>query len=127
MTPAPVMPTTNTRRGAPRFQPAFGTVLRLNPGDGGGRPTVGLVWNISQSGVSLLLAEQPVRGAELDAELTTESDSPGLSVAVRVVHIREMPNGDYFVGAQFTRHLGQEELKRFLTPPPPPPPPPEKD
>lgn len=104
------------RRIANRFQPAFGTVCRFrNRGDSGYR-TVGLVWNISETGVSMLLADPPKRGAELDAELTSELSNTGLPVTLRVVHVREMPIGDFFLGAQFDRPLEPDELKRFLVP-----------
>jgi hypothetical protein len=117
-TPPTINPT--ERRVTPRFQPAFGTICRLHiPGENG-RTVVGLVWNISESGVSMLIADPPTRGAELDAELTTESGGDFLPVAIRVVHVREMPVGDYFVGAQFARHLEETELKRFLLPLPAP-------
>ena len=82
------------RRIAPRFQPAFGTICRLRPP---GRPepaVVGLVWNISETGVSMLIADAPARGSEFDAELTTESGADGLRLTIRVVHVREMPVGE---------------------------------
>ena len=113
---------TNTaeRRIAPRFQPAFGTICRLRPL---GRPepaVVGLVWNISETGVSMLIADPPARGSEFDAELTTEGGAEGLRLTIRVVHVREMPVGDFFAGAQFGRPLTPDELRRFLLPLPAP-------
>jgi hypothetical protein len=104
------------RRVAPRFQPAFGTICKLHPREEPDRTVVGLVWNISESGVSMLIADPPARGTELDAELTTESGGESLRLTLRVVHVREMPVGDYFVGAQFGRHLAPDELRRFLLP-----------
>ena len=122
MTPAASPPaiTPAERRVAPRFQPAFGTICRLHlPGDNG-RTTVGLVWNISETGVSMLIADPPARGAQLDAELTTESGGDTLPLSLRVIHVREMPVGDYFIGAQFSRPLAEAELRRFLLPLPAP-------
>jgi hypothetical protein len=114
VTPTTINPA--ERRIAPRFQPAFGTICRLHlPGDNG-RTTVGLVWNISETGVSMLIADPPTRGAQLDAELTTESGGDSLPLSIRVVHVREMPVGDYFIGAQFSRPLAEAELRRFLLP-----------
>jgi hypothetical protein len=108
------------RRIAPRFQPAFGTIYRFKkPNDED--HVVGLVWNISQTGVSMLLADPPSRGGFVLGELTTESGGPGLSIDLRVVHIRTLSTGDYLLGAQFSRPLDAEEMKQFLTPPPPPP------
>lgn len=121
---APSAPrSTAERRVAPRYQPAFGTVCRLNRPSADGEPTLGLVWNISETGVSMLLADPPEKGAQLEAELTTESGGAGLPVGLRVVHVREMPLGDYFLGAQFTRPLAAADLKPFLLPLPPPVPP----
>ncbi|MBA4066862.1 MAG: PilZ domain-containing protein [Isosphaera sp.] len=108
MTPAPA-----NRRAAPRFQPAFGTVYTFRRGDA---YAVGLVWNISVSGVSMLLADPPEPGEEVSGELTAGAADAGLPVAVRVVHVRRVPTGDYFLGAKFARPLSPEELRPFLAP-----------
>ena len=110
------------RRIAPRFQPAFGTICKLHPREEPSRTIVGLVWNISESGLSMLIADPPARGTELDVELTTEGGGDSLRLTLRVVHVREMPVGDFFVGAQFGRHLAPDELRRFLLPMPMPTP-----
>ena len=101
------------RRVAPRFQPAHWTLYRLKPcpGEPG---TVGLVWNISRTGVSLFLATSPEPGASFEGELV--ADGWGLPVALRVVHIGMAQTGDYVVGARFTRQLDQDELDLFLAP-----------
>jgi hypothetical protein len=113
---ATAAPPATDRRVAPRHQPAFGTVCRLGPGRG--RPLVGLVWNISATGVSMLLADPPRPGAEVDGELAPEGGGPGLSVTLRVVHVRRAATGDYVLGARFGRELGADEVRQFLTPPP---------
>jgi hypothetical protein len=107
------------RRIAPRFQPAFGTIYRYKKAEEE-RPAVGLVWNISRTGVSMLLADPPERGGIVPGELTTESGGPGLAIALRVVHVRPLSTGDFLLGAQFSRPLEPEEMKQFLTPPPVP-------
>ena len=117
-TPPTINPT--ERRIAPRFQPAFGTICRIHTTGENPRVVVGLVWNISESGVSMLIADPLPRGVELDAELTTEAGGDLLPLKVRVVHVREMPVGDFFVGAQFGRPLVESELRRFLLPLPAP-------
>ena len=104
------------RRVAPRFQPAFGTIYRFKKTEDD--QAVGLVWNISQTGVSMLLADPPERGGIVPGELTTESGGPGLTIAVRVVHVRPLTTGDFLLGAQFSRPLDPDEMKQFLTPPP---------
>jgi hypothetical protein len=105
------------RRVAPRFQPAFGTVCRFNMAESE-RDVVGLVWNLSQTGVSMLLAEPPERGGTVLGELTTETGSAVLPITLRVVHVRRLSTGDYLLGGQFSRPLEPEEMKQFLTPPP---------
>jgi hypothetical protein len=103
------------RRVAPRFQPTFGTVCRF-AATSTDRPPVGLVWNISETGVSMLLPEPLTAGAELAAELGPEAGGPGLPVTLTVVHVREVPTGDYFLGAQFAHPLGEDEMRPFVSP-----------
>jgi hypothetical protein len=117
---------TTERRIAPRLQPALGTVCRFNPPTDEHSPVVGLVWNISETGVSMLMAEMPERGETLSGELTLEAGGVGLPIALRIVHVRSVPTGDYFIGAQFVTPLEPSLLQRFLAPaiptlkPPPP-------
>jgi len=106
------------RRRAARFRPTFGTLCRFRRCGESGEERVGLVWNISESGMSMLMADPPERGTELDAELMTESGEARLPIKLLVVHIREMPHGDYFMGAQVDRPLCVEELEQFLELPP---------
>lgn len=106
------------RREVPRFQPAFGTIYRFRTNEED--DAIGLVWNLSQTGVSMLLTDPPPRGGILPGELTTESGDPGLPIALRIVHVRPLSTGDYLLGAHFSRPLQPEEMKQFLTPPPPP-------
>jgi len=117
---APHAPSTGAeRRIAPRFQPAYGTVFRTTPPDEDGRSAIWLVWNISSTGMSLLVADPPEAGTVVEGQLTMESGGgPGLVVSLRVVHVRPVETGDYCMGAQFTRPLEAEEMKPFLTPPP---------
>lgn len=87
------------------------------PDDEDGATVVWLVWNISETGMSLLVAEPPKPGTEVVGLLTTEGGAPGLEIGVRVVHVRPVQTGDYCCGAQFTRSLSPEEMRPFLTPP----------
>lgn len=102
------------RRVATRYKPAFGTICRLGPG----RPVTGLVWNISETGVSMLLGNRPEVGEVRPAVLAHEGAAAGVPVWLRVVHICEVVTGDYRIGAQFERPLTQDELHQFLLPPP---------
>jgi hypothetical protein len=98
------------RRRAPRRQPALGTVLDLD-----GRPArQGLVWNISTSGVSMLLPEPIDAGTALEAELVSTDAGGRLKVRIRIAHVRQLQNGDYFLGAQFDHPLSSDEMKPFV-------------
>ena len=103
--------TSAERRVAPRFQPAFGTVYRLNDTDDA------LVWNLSSTGVSMFVAAPPPQGTQVNGALVIQAGDAVVSVAVRVVHVKKVETGDFFVGAQFERPLGPEELALFQTPP----------
>jgi hypothetical protein len=91
----------------------LGTVCRLAPGPGGDR-RIGLVWNLSASGLSMLLNEALEPGAAIIAEIMTESGGSKLPVTVRVAHVTKLRTGDYFLGAQFDRPLTGEEMRPFL-------------
>src|SRR5262249_33400622 len=105
-------PPPTDRRRAVRFQPAFGTICRFR--DAG--PDAGLVWDLSATGVGMLLADPPPPGTILAAELTTERAT--LPISLRAVHVRPVATGDYFLGAQFVRPLTPEEVRPFVTPVP---------
>ncbi|MFL5341316.1 MAG: PilZ domain-containing protein [Gemmataceae bacterium] len=105
------------RRIAPRFQPAFGTICRLGKPDADAM-TIGLVWNISETGVSMLLGTPPKAGSVVPAELASESSGQGLAVTLRVIHVRKIQTGDYILGAQFQRRLDADEVRLFLGPQP---------
>jgi hypothetical protein len=78
---------------------------------------VGLVWNLSTSGISMLLDEPPESGALIDAELATVDDRAALPVTLRVVHIKPIRTGDYVLGAQFQKPLAAEEMRPFMAEP----------
>jgi hypothetical protein len=100
------------RRRAARRHPAHNTVCRLTTLDGRVVGT-GLVWNLSVTGVSMLLNVALQPGDFLDAELRNgRGDSLGLSL--RVVHFTTLRTGDFILGAQFDRTLGEDELRPFV-------------
>jgi PilZ domain len=107
---------TPERRVAPRFQPAHGTVCQIELDGPSDKAFVGLVWNISKTGMSMLVGNPPKAGSELPGRLFTEAGEHMLAVILRVIHIRPIQTGDYFVGAQFTRPLKPEEMQFFLLP-----------
>lgn len=106
------------RRAAPRFQPAQGTLFRFSAGPDG-TPAVGLVWNISSTGLSMLVADPFAPGDRADGELTAETGGPSFPVSIRVIHVCPTKTGDYFIGVRFDRPLQPGELVPFLGHPEP--------
>ncbi len=100
------------RRIAPRRQPAMGTVCRLDTPDG--PAALALVWNISRSGISMLLNAPRVAGAVLSGYLEVTDGDAMLRVSMTVVHVKPLETGDYFIGAHFERPLTTDELKPFI-------------
>ena len=109
MTVARASATRYELRSAARRQPALGTVCRLDPG-----PGVGLVWNISEGGLSMLVQDAPARGSAMRGVLSTSSDGFALPVGMRVAHVARIATGDFVVGGQFDQPLAPDELRHFL-------------
>jgi hypothetical protein len=101
------------RRTTARRQPTLGTICRMEPRDGK-MPEIGLVWNISTGGVSMLFNEKLERGVTLKGVLTTSTDGFSLPVTMRVAHVAKLQTGDYLIGTQFDRPLAAEEMRHFL-------------
>ena len=99
------------RRIAPRFRPTVGTICRLR--DSG---QVALVWNISFTGISMMLSDPPPVGSVLQAELTSEGGRSGLPLVLHVVHVRQADTGDYLIGARFEVPLMPGQVRPFLAP-----------
>jgi len=101
------------RRSAVRRQPTLGTVCRLE-GTDDGKSGVGLVWNISTTGVSMLFNARLDRGATVKSVLATTNDGFTLPVTLRVAHVAKLQTGDYLIGGQFDRALSADEMRHFL-------------
>lgn len=112
MSPAPAA-TTSERRIAPRRQPTMGTVLRLDSPDSG-PPALALVWNISATGISMLLHAPRAAGSELSGFLETMDSEAMLRLTMKVVHVKTLDTGDFFIGAHFDRPLTADEIKPFV-------------
>jgi hypothetical protein len=108
----PDRPAHADRRRADRYRPAFATVCRF--GRAGG---VGLVCDLSRTGVRMLLAAVPEVGAVVGGELAPEDGGPAVPVDVRVVRVVPSGTGDYVLGGEFQSPLGEDELRAFVTPP----------
>jgi len=106
--------TTSERRIAPRLQPAFRTICRLDHPGPAGLSAIGLVWNLSETGLSMLMADPPNPGSELSGELIPEEGGIGLPVNLRIVHVRPSSTGDYILGARFGNRLLPEAMQAFL-------------
>jgi hypothetical protein len=102
---------TAERRVAPRRQPAMGALFRI---DTDGPPEIGLIWNISRSGVSMLRNDPPAAGDRLTGLLETMTDAHAMRVGLTVVHVKKLDTGDYFVGGHFDRPLTDEQLRPFV-------------
>jgi hypothetical protein len=92
----------------------MGTICRLDSGHGG-RDDLGLVWNISSTGISMLLHDPREAGSRIDGILETMSDGNMLPIGMQVVHVKMLETGDYFLGAHFDRPLTEEEMRPFVT------------
>jgi len=101
------------RRIATRRQPAMGTVCRLDPGHNG-EPRIGLVWNISATGISMLLNEPPEAGSLLPGELETVTGGHVLPVTMTVIHVKKLETGDFFLGAHFEHPITADEMRPFV-------------
>jgi len=106
---APAAPSVE-RRVAIR-QPAVGTVCRL---DEDNDPATGLVWNISASGVSMLVPKPLEPGSGVKGVLETIRGRHPLPVDMKVVHVKLLETGDYWMGAHFERPLTRAEMKPFV-------------
>jgi hypothetical protein len=106
-------PTTDRRRER-RFQTTFGTVCHLHRG--GREYGSGLVWDISATGVGLLVPFAPKKGSAFNVTLATEDGGASLTLPIRVAHVRQLSTGDYFVGGEFARTLTPDEIEAFITP-----------
>jgi hypothetical protein len=104
---------TSERRIAPRRQPAMGTVCRLDA-DVPGPSALALVWNISLTGISVLVSEPRPIGTPLTGFLERIEGEAMLRIAMRVVHAKKLDTGDFFLGAHFDRPLQPDELKAFV-------------
>jgi PilZ domain len=101
------------RRRSPRRQPTRGTVCKLTAGSGE-NIGLGLVWNISQTGVSMLLGKPLPPGTELKAELVAGDGHTSLGMSLKVAHLSKLATGDYFIGSQFDRQLTLQEMQPFV-------------
>ncbi len=92
----------------------MGTICRIDSG-GSGKPTIGLLWNISVTGVSMLLHEPLEAGSTVSGMLETLTGNHTLPVSGRVIHLKQLETGDYFMGAHFAQPIRDEDMKPFVS------------
>ena len=111
--PAPVqlVAAASERRVALRH-PALGTVCRLDTEPD--QQSTALVWNISSSGVSMLVPKPLEPGSGVHGVLETIRGRHPLPVDMHVVHVKQLETGDYWMGAHFDRPLSAAEMKPFV-------------
>ena len=110
---APTPPTSPDRRRAARRRPARNTIGRLSGIADDQELARGLVWDVSTTGVSLLLTDRVEPGTLARAELTL-AGGPAVCRVLRVVRLSRLGTGEYALGAQFVRPLDEAELRPFL-------------
>lgn len=104
---------TAERRRAPRRMPTQGTTCQLEM-DSGAKLAWGLVWNISATGISILVGTELKPGAEVRGALLAADGETSLDLALRIAHVRRLHTGDYFLGGHFARPLTAEQMQPFL-------------
>jgi hypothetical protein len=92
----------------------MGAICRLETTPDG-KPEVGLLWNLSATGVSMLVHTPREAGTIITGALETLTGNHTLVVTGRVVHIKKLETGDYFMGAHFTHPITDHEMKPFVT------------
>jgi len=100
------------RRRAVRRRPAHNTVCRLRNMDGS-EVGCGLVWNLSTTGISMLLNVPLEPGTLLGAEMRNAIGDI-VRVGVSVVHLSRLRTGDYVLGGQFSEPLDEDDLSLFV-------------
>jgi hypothetical protein len=111
--PADTTAPTAERRAAPRRQPTVNTVFRFDS-SAGGPQGLALVWNISTTGISVLVPEPHAPALALTGHLDTTQGDHVRAVTLHVVHCKRLETGDYALGARFETPLTEEELRPFV-------------
>lgn len=109
---APIVEAPSSERRVALRQPAVGTVCRLDTE--GEHQSTALVWNISASGVSMLVPKPLEPGSGVHGVLETIRGRHPLPVDMHVVHVKQLETGDYWLGAHFDRPLTRAEMKPFV-------------
>jgi len=71
--------------------------------------------NVSAGGLGLMIPCEFPQGTLFRLELPTAKSQPARLLLLRVVHCVEQENRGWFLGCEFARQLGDEELHALLT------------
>lgn len=96
------------RRASVRYVPTSSTSCYTESGG------EGVLWDISTTGLSMLVDTPPLLGITLTVEVT--SLWRVLTVRAQVAHVKQVVAGDYFVGMEFASPLALDEFEAFVTP-----------
>lgn len=72
------------------------------------------VRNISVSGISLVVARKLDPETRVNVELYNKSRKYYCQIPLRIIYVLEKQDGNYILGAAFTRELSLEELQGLL-------------
>jgi hypothetical protein len=72
------------------------------------------VHNLSLRGAGILTDQEFSPGTQLALLLVNSAHTFALSIEMDVVRCFRVVNGDFFVGGQFSRQLGHDELMPFM-------------
>jgi hypothetical protein len=72
------------------------------------------VENISTTGIGLRVKEQIKAGTVLVIKLQSADHRLSRPLPARVMHATQQPEGDWLVGCQFVRRLGEEDMQALL-------------
>jgi hypothetical protein len=100
------------RRRAARRRPAQEDIVCRLSGIADENLGRGPVWNLSTTGISVVLNAKLEPGTLARAELV-RPDGATLCRVLRVVHVTRLGTGDYVLGGHFSRPLDAAELRRF--------------
>jgi hypothetical protein len=100
------------RRGAVRYPCSF--VTDCNPVPEGETLCAATVLDISQTGVGLVVDRFAEPETYLALDLQSEDDSLAYTLLVQVRHAKPRKDADWFLGCEFPRALGEDELHALL-------------
>ena len=78
------------------------------------RPWKAMIYDLSRSGIGLVVNQSFDAGTELAIELFSPDMILSYTILTRVAHSTRQTNGSWLVGCRFVRELSEEELQNLL-------------